>query len=602
MLKKNDELICHVLVIIIILCSMFFSACTEKKIIKISSDGKGYENKQASSLNGMKSAEEFKRKAAFKQLKANAEQFVETGDYQKALNTYSKILGQSDQQEKQLILEEIDQLLIHTDPDIIKKILESEDNRIPESMLMYRLGLNLISNDNYSEAREVLISLLEKYPDYKRADDVREILQMLKEHAFKKNTIGCMLPLSGRFSVFGQRALKGIEMAVNDLSKEYGKNIVIIIKNTKSDNSLAVQCVKELAEKKVAAIAGPMITSELAGKEADQLGIPIIIMTQKSQIAKEGNYIFSNFITPEMQVSALVSFATMHLNIRKFAVLYPDDRYGKTYMGLFLDKVDEADADIAGVESYNDGQTDFSAVIKKLITSSLISSDTEDSGSYIGDSDIDGPVNTDNSVKTGNQSEHDGMNEFFVDDNEKKQSEKGNAGEDNITKEQSESESDKPVINFQALFIPDKASSVSLILPQIAYNDVTGIYLLGTNIWHDPALIKNAAEYAKNSVITEGYFADSKNLKAHEFAEEFYRLYNEKPGFIAAVAYDTAAMLIKTAMDPSINSRKALRDALAGKRIFDGVTGKTIFGDDGNARKELFFLTVKKGKFVEINR
>ncbi len=346
----------------------------------------------------------------------------------------------------------------------------------------------------------------------------------------------------------------GIELAVNDLSKEYGKNIIIIIKDTKSDNSVAVQCVKELDKRKVAAIAGPIITSELAGKEADQLGIPIMVMTQKSQIAREGRYIFSNFITPEMQVNALVSFALRKLQVKEFAILYPDDRYGKTYMNLFFNEVDDAGSDIVDAESYTDQQTDFSHAIKKLIEA--------------GSSSIDESKKADNAVT--HQDKHD--------------------------------KTDKPIINFQAVFIPDKASRVALILPQLAYNDVTGVYLLGTNIWHDNSLLKYASEYAKNSVITEGYFAGSKNPKAHAFAVEFHKVYNENPGFIEAIAYDTASILIKTAMDPAINSRKALRDALAGKRIFDGVTGTTIFGDDGNARKELFYLTIKKGKFVEINR
>ena len=104
----------------------------------------------------------------------------------------------------------------------------------------------------------------------------------------------------------------------------------------------------------------------------------------------------------------------------------------------------------------------------------------------------------------------------------------------------------------------------------------------------------------KNSVITEGYFAKSRDVKSAGFAEDFKALYGEEPGFIEACAYDTITMLIKTAMESSVDSRKSLKDSLY-NRIFDGVTGKSMFDHNGNSQKELFFLTVKKGKFVEIS-
>jgi len=75
-----------------------------------------------------------------------------------------------------------------------------------------------------------------------------------------------------------------------------------------------------------------------------------------------------------------------------------------------------------------------------------------------------------------------------------------------------------------------------------------------------------------------------------------------KPQFLEAISYDTASMLFLTAMDETIDSRQTLKDALQGKRIFEGVTGNTIFDKDGIAHRKLFLMTIKKGEFVEINR
>ncbi len=162
-------------------------------------------------------------------------------------------------------------------------------------------------------------------------------------------------------------------------------------------------------------------------------------------------------------------------------------------------------------------------------------------------------------------------------------------------------EQKKLILDFEAIFIPEAPLKLSLILPHLVYNDIIDVYLLGTNIWHHNDLIKNSSEYINNSVITQGYFAKSKNTRTFKFAENFKLLYNKYPGFIEACAYDTLKILVKTAMEPGIYSQETLIDALAGKRVFDGVTGKTRFDKNGNVHKELFFLTVKNGKFVEIN-
>jgi len=104
----------------------------------------------------------------------------------------------------------------------------------------------------------------------------------------------------------------------------------------------------------------------------------------------------------------------------------------------------------------------------------------------------------------------------------------------------------------------------------------------------------------KNSVITEGYFPRSRKEKAADFAVAFQTLYNEEPGFVEACAYDTITILVTTAMDDLVASRQALKEGLK-TRMFDGVTGTTVFDSNGNAQNEPFFLTVKRGEFVEID-
>ena len=42
-------------------------------------------------------------------------------------------------------------------------------------------------------------------------------------------------------------------------------------------------------------------------------------------------------MTPRMQVETIVSYATETLGLKTFAILYPEDNYGNTFVDLFWD-------------------------------------------------------------------------------------------------------------------------------------------------------------------------------------------------------------------------------------------------------------------------
>ena len=339
---------------------------------------------------------------------------------------------------------------------------------------------------------------------------------------------------------------------------------------------MAVEGVRQLHQKNVAGIIGPLLAVGQAGREAETLQIPMIALTQKSDFPLQGDYLFANFITPEMQVQTLGAYLFLKLGIKKVAILYPNEKYGKKYMKLFWDIVDKYDGEVVGVESYDGKKTDFTEPIQKLtgqffpvpdFLKSEIDEPENSAGRY-----EDQPVDL---VQIAIESE---------------------------ARQGKEEEEEKIQIDFEALFIPDSPSKINLILPQLAFNDARGMYLIGTNLWHHKSLLKEAKGYNKNAIITDGFFDNSQNPAIVGFLKNFKPLFNTKPQFLEAISYDTASMLFLTAMDETIDSRQTLKDALQGKRIFEGVTGNTIFDKDGIAHRKLFLMTIKKGEFVEINR
>ncbi len=500
---------------------------------------------------------------------------IKSGNYRSGLNAYNNIITKYSGEDKKRLLAKTEALLSIMKNSDLEVVLKSNKSQIPESMLLYRIGMNYAQKQKDNQkAKEILTKFISLYPDDSHASEVQKILKEIEAKSFAKNTIGCMLPLSGKYQTFGKQALRGIQMAEQDIKALYkDQEIIFVIKDTESKDDKAVAVVQELASSNVAAIAGPMVTSEAAAKEAQKHQIPMICMTQKSEVTAAGDYIFSNFITPEMQIKGLVSHAREMLGIEKFAVLSPNDKYGQTFMNLFRQAVSEAGGEIVVAEVYGESQTDFSSAIKKL-------------------------ADFQTRLSTSLQSPPAGQSQSSVPLESKQSAEsvKPALPTDDVKPDQTKS------ATKIAIFIPDSPSRVAMILPQIMYYNVKESYLLGTNIWHNSALLKIAPEHISNTVITDGYFAQSTKPEAARFAEAFKTVYGEYPGFIEAVAYDTASMLIKTAMEPSIDSRASLKSALAGNIIYNGVTGETMFEVNGNAHKELFFLTVENSTFVEIQR
>ncbi len=284
-------------------------------------------------------------------LMKEAEKFLFEEDIKKAFAVYNRALTIATFAQRPILIEKINQLFPNANVLMLEELYEMNKLMALEPFLMYQIGSNYILEKKFSEAREILSSFEKKYPYHDHFVEVCELLRLARENMFNKDMIGCLLPLSGKYGGFGQRALSGIELALKDFQEKYNKKLVILIKDTGGDKKRAAESAKELCDKRVSSIIGPMVTAVSAGKIAEKNETPMIAMTQKKLNLLEEKYLFSNFITPELQTKALVSYAFADLNVKKFAILYPEDRYGKKYMNLFWDMVDEVWGEIRAIES-----------------------------------------------------------------------------------------------------------------------------------------------------------------------------------------------------------------------------------------------------------
>jgi ABC-type branched-subunit amino acid transport system substrate-binding protein len=359
--------------------------------------------------------------------------------------------------------------------------------------------------------------------------------------------IGCVLPLSGRYAAAGNKALDAIVLASGLFDPIVKTPIKLIIEDSQSRPETARAAVAKLAlQDGVICILGPLGADESldAAREAQRLKVPIITLTQREGITDIGNYVFRSYLTNRVEIVSLVKYAIQEMALSRFAVLYPDDDYGREMEKLFREEVLRRKGEILKIIPYQTTETDFADEIKSI-------SDLKQSSP---------------AVKGGESPE----------------------------------DEDRPDMGFDALFIPDSPARISMIVPQLAFHNVRGVKLLGTSTWDTPDILKAGSDLLEDAIFVDAFSPNSYYPEVNDFTDIYYTNYSREPGAAEALAYDAAGIIVKIIREDGIKTRDQFRENLLNVRNYRGVTGKTSFSGGRDARKDVFVLTIKDGHIIQI--
>lgn len=528
-----------------------------------------------------------------------ARQFAESGSLSYAA-VYAYMLYQSaPEPEKDNLASQLQDVIARLSDEDIAAVWDQMDDPMARSFLMYRHATLQVLKDNYDEALSILKAFLKAYPAHKYARDAAGIVTTLEQRLnFSPMTLGCLLPLSGPYKLYGQRALNGVELALSMVPAADQMNpIKLVIKDSASNENTAVQRVRELAQAGVGAIIGPIVAAPAAAGEAQKLNIPMVTITQKPDITAAGDFIFRHFITPQNQAKALVSYFINGIGLRNFAIMYPREAYGQTFMSLFWDEVIRQGGRLVGLEAYDTQQTDFDATIRRLVGIFYKPRKALRARSRVQMEEdpyfIKHAMNPEHleDVIPDPVTRLTGL--YFQDPDQDRV--KGPA----IGRRRADEGKD-PIVDFDVLFIPDAPKAAALILPQLAYHDIRDVYLAGTNLWHSPQLIEMARDYAQNAVLVDGFFKESQSPPVRQFVDTYQQTYGSEPGSIEAFTFDTTRLLIGLISRPDMHFHHVLRDAMLQVYEVDGVTGPLAFDQNGEAIKNLSLIRIKGERFLEI--
>ena len=377
--------------------------------------------------------------------------------------------------------------------------------------------------------------------------------EMLLERAsvdswFNRDSIGVLLPLSGRFASYGELVKRGLELAL----KEHNQTrlpVRLFYRDTADETIAASLLVSSLADdEKVMAIIGPLLGNgaEDAAQRAQLEMVPLLTLSQREGLPQVGNFVFRDSLTPQLQIKTLVRYA-LDKGCLTFSVLRPENRLGEQMTDLFVAEVRRLGGEIVDIVKYPENATDFRGQIRQLLW--------------------EGPEPAEVPAVAGAKPVP---------------------------------ELEYPLAPFHALFIPDYAERIGMLAPQLMFYGIKDVDLLGINGWNAPELASRAGRFLERAAFVDSFFRDSKNPEVRRFVEIYRQAYKDEPSVLEAQAFDAANLVFQVMDDPTVHNRDDFRQKLNQLRNFRGVTGTTGFDQYGEALKELSLLRISHGRIIEL--
>lgn len=431
--------------------------------------------------------------------------------------------------------------------------------------IAYRLGMFRLQNKDFDGAR----SMFSRAAEWGQGTSLQQqaetyLTQIDSRRRVEPYTIGTVLPLTGRYAPIAQKTLKGLQLGLGIFGSDR-TNFKLAVVDSEGTPEGAIRGVERLvSEDSVIAVVGSLLsrTASAVAQKTEELGVPSIALSQKAGLTENGTYIFRNSVTSQMQVRELVRIAMDQLGYKRFAILYPNDSYGVEYATIFWDEVLAKGGTIAGAQIYSPEETDFRGPIRRLV------------GTYYLD---------DRKAEYEDRVKH-----WF---SKQKSLKTRNSPPDDIL---------PPVVDFDAIFVPDSPKALGQIAPMLTYQGVNKVRLIGTNIWNSPDFVRRGQKNVEKALFVDSNIGTDPNFKTSRFYQEYKKTFGEEPGMFESQGYE-AGVLLRQLISNGETTRVGLAQALTNLKQFQGVSGPMSMNAQRELVRPLATFVVADGNIITWN-
>ncbi len=441
-------------------------------------------------------------------------------------------------------------------PAELEKVANQESLGAARAKAYQRLGEISLEQRDQDDARKYFSKAVAIAPTSDAGIHSQEMMDQLESvRRVEAKTIGVVLPMSGKHAAISQKTLRGIQMGLG-LYNNYPSSFKLAVIDSEGNPDNARRGVERLVrEDNVIAVIGSVLskTAPAVAAKASELGVPSIALSQKAGITDAGPNVFRNSLTSEMQVRYLVKVAMEEMGMKKFAVLFPNDLYGVEFANIFWDEVLARGGQIVGAQNYSNKETDFRYPIQRLVSTYYVE---------------------------GRADEYKMRLKEWADAQTKKSVR--NTPPDDLL---------PPIVDFDAIFIPDSVKAMGQISAMLSFNGVKGVKLLGTNLWNVPGVAKRAGHFANNLMFVDSFVSTEPQFMNSVFTKDYKTIFNEEPGIFEVQGYD-AALLLRQLISQGNTNRESLSQALAKVQDFPGAVGPLSMTAQKEIMRPLVALTL----------
>lgn len=387
--------------------------------------------------------------------------------------------------------------------------------------------------------------------------DVKEFVDEFKYRInnFSKidaGAIGVVLPLSGDKERFGQKALAGIDTALNAESSDM-LSVKLYTRDSRNNPTVAKKLIHDLVQKHhVSMIIGGLFPSTAKEEylEARKYGVVFVSLSPVHLDKEEKNHLLIEIPgSVQSQVAAIFSDQFLEKNGNEIAMLYPESEGGEAYVNEVWRKAKEGKIKIKSLASYDKNVKDYREWVERLLGLKF---------------------------KREREEELELWKEVYS--LEKKRS--------SIRRIQTL----KPVVDFDWVFTPSYPHEAIQIIPAFTYFDARGLKYVGGPSWMSRRLMKE-----QRNLGSLRFVGDDPEDFDKSFVSEFNKRNGAKPGLVETLAYEAMNLGLLVVKGAKFEKREELERKLVNMQKLKGITGEWTL-NEGIWLKDMDIMQIRSNE------
>lgn len=371
-----------------------------------------------------------------------------------------------------------------------------------------------------------------------------------------------LLPLEGKYAAAAKQVRQAFEFGYK---RAGGTAKLAFVDSGATAESAVAALEKAVIDDGAVAIVGPLLSEETVPvvEAATALRVPLLSLSQSLEDGYADN-VFSGMLTVDAQVQALAAYAITTRGMKSFAIFAPDNPYGQRATLAFSRAVEALGGKIAATATYDADANDLGPAAKQLAR-------------------VDPKARWSELQKLKGEAKARGGNPDTV--------------------------LLPPVVDFDAIFLPDNASRVPLATAALAYNEFPMgdfkphgrrdvLPMLGLSGWNNANLVTRGGPYVRRSLFTDVFLPGSSQDKS--FSDEYRESTNRSPTPLEALTAD-AGRLLGAAARQRHPTRSAFIEALAAATTTAAATGAKRFDPESRrAAHSVRLLTITETEIEQV--